>query len=403
MLDFFAAVSGCAHVVVPEASAEAMRYYNSGNILWIVQQAWGFIVPLLFLFSGLTGKMSSFAQKWGKKWYFVIIIYLILFTAISQILNFPLDYYSGYIRQHAYGLSMQTLGRWFENYGKEVVISFVAMAAFVWIFYLLLKKSPRRWWFYSSLATIGIMFIITFIQPIWVDPLFHTFGPMTDKKLEKQILNLAAKAGIEGGRVYEVDMSQDTKQMNAYVTGFGASSRIVLWDTTIKQMGTSEILFVMGHEMGHYVLHHIWWGMAFYSVLTFIVFYLTYRSAKYLLRRYHKRFGFNDLANIASLPLLLLLVGFYTFLANPLVNYFSRYIEHEADRFGLEITQDNKAAGESFLILQRENLANPHPGMIYKFWRSSHPPLGERVDFFNSYCPWNQDEPLKYGKYFREE
>jgi Zn-dependent protease with chaperone function len=226
---------------------------------------------------------------------------------------------------------------------------------------------------------------------------------MTDKKLEKQILNLAGKAGIEGGRVYEVDMSQDTKQMNAYVTGFGASSRIVLWDTTIKQMGTSEILFVMGHEMGHYVLHHIWWGMAFYSVLTFIVFYLTYRSAKYLLRRYHKRFGFNDLANIASLPLLLLLVGFYTFLANPLVNYFSRYIEHEADRFGLEITQDNKAAGESFLILQRENLANPHPGMIYKFWRSSHPPLGERVDFFNSYCPWNQDEPLKYGKYFREE
>ena len=246
------------------------------------------------------------------------------------------------------------------------------------------------------------MFIMMFVQPIWIDPLFNKFGPMKNKQLEAEILLLASRAGIENGRVFEVDKSQDTRQLNAYVVGIGSSNRIVLWDTTIQQMTPNEILFVMGHEMGHYVLHRIWWGMAFYSILTFAVFYLTYRSANVLLHRYHKRFGFNDLSSIASLPLLLLLVSFFMLLSSPISNYFSRCIEHHADQFGLEITKDNQAAGQAFIALQQENLANPRPGPIFKFWRSTHPPLAERVDFCNRYCPWKEQEPLKYGKHFKD-
>ena len=104
----------------------------------------------------------------------------------------------------------------------------------------------------------------------------------------------------------------------------------------------------------------------------------------------------------ASFPLLLLLIGIFMLLATPLSNWFSRHLEHEADRFGLEITQDNQAAGEAFIVLQHGNLANPRPGPIYNFWRNTHPALGERVDFCNSYCPWNEQEPLEYGKYFKE-
>jgi STE24 endopeptidase len=403
MLEMFAALPECAQVAVPEATAQAMKYYNSGNVLWIVGQAWSLIVPLLFLWWGLTGKMSKFAQKWGKKWYFVIVIYLALYLLIAQLLEFPLDFYAGYLRQHAYGLSTQTLSRWFDNYGKGILVTFIAAAAFVWIFYLLLKKSPRRWWFYGSLATIGIMFVTMLVQPVWIDPLFNKFGPMKDKQLETQILALASKAGIQGGRVFEVDKSQDTKMLNAYVVGFGATKRIVLWDTTIKQLTTDEILFVMGHEMGHYVLHHIWWGMAYMAVISFAIFYLTYRSANYLMRRYHHRFGFHDLSNIASLPLLLLLINLFVLLTTPLTNYFTRTIEHEADRFGLEITQNNTAAGEACVALQQENLAIPRPGLLFKIWRSSHPSLGDRIDFANSYCPWKQHEPMKYSKYFQEE
>jgi Zn-dependent protease with chaperone function len=402
MLEIFAALTECAQVAVPEASEQAMRYYNSGNILWIVNQTWSLIVPLLFLWWGLTGKMSGFAKKWGKKWYFIIVIYLALYLTISQLLNFPLDFYAEYFRQHEYGLSSQTLGRWFSNYGKSFLVGFIGAAAFVWVFYLLLKKSPRRWWFYGSLASIGIMFITSLIQPVWIDPLFNKFGPMKDQQLEEQILNLASKAGIQGGRVFEVDKNQDTKMLNAYVVGFGSTKRIVLWDTAIKEMTPNEILFVMGHEMGHYVLNHIWWGMAYYAVLSFAVFYLTYRAADFLMRKYRHCFGFNDLSNIASLPLLLLLINVFMLLISPISNYFSRYCEHEADRFGLEITQDNTAAAEAFIVLQQGNLANPRPGSLFKMWRNTHPAVGDRIDFCNSYCPWKRQEPLKYAKYFKE-
>ena len=392
----------CSHVAVPEATALAMQFYKSGNILWIVEQAWTFIIPLLFLMTGFTGRLATFSHKVGRNWFFTIAVYLVLFIALYQLLFLPLEFYAGYIRLHAYGLSEQPISRWLANYIKGGVVAIVGAVAFVWIFYLLLKKSPRRWWFYSSLASIGVLFITVFIQPIWIDPLFNKFGPMKNKELEQQILHLASRAGIENGRVFEVDKSQDTKTLNAYVVGFGSTNRIVLWDTTIQQMPTDQILFVMGHEMGHYVLHHIWWDMVYLTVLSFAIFYLTYRSANFLLKRYHKRFGFTHLHQIASLPLLLFLITLFLFLLSPLSNYISRCMEHEADRFGLEITQNNKAAAEGFITLQQKNLGNPRPGNFYKFWRASHPPLGERIDFSNCYCPWKQGQQLKYEKDFRE-
>lgn len=400
MFEFFFAAQ-CANVIVPDATDQAMRYYQSGNIIWILQQFLLLGIPLLFLFTGFSGKLGTFAKKWGKSWYLTLVLYLVLFICIYQLIDFPLDFYAGYLREHQYNLSTQTFGRWLGNYSKGTLISIIAAAAFIWIFYLLLKKSQRKWWFYSSLAAIVLLFFTMFVQPIWIDPLFNNFGPMKNKELEKQILELASRAGIDNGRVFEVDKSKDTQKLNAYVVGFGATNRIVLWDTTIREMEPDQILFVMGHEMGHYILHHIWWFLIYFSALSFLVFYLTYRSANYLLHRYKKRFGFNHLYDIASFPLLLFLLAFFLFLSTPLSNVISRCMEHQADRFGLEISQNNKAAGEAFLTLQRENLANPRPGPLYKIWRCTHPPLSERVEFCNTYCPWEEGKPLKYGKYFR--
>lgn len=391
----------CAQVAVPAATEQAMRFYKSGNLLWMVQQGWSLFIPLLFLFTGFSGKLGKLSQKWGRNWYFTIVVYLILFIALYNILYFLVDVYSDFIRQHAYGLSVQSFGRWLGNYGKNLLVMMLISALFVWIFYLLLKKSPRRWWIYCALVSIGIGFILTFVKPIWIDPLFNHFGPMKNKQLEQQILSLASRAGIENGRVYEVDKSQDTKTLNAYVTGFGSSARIVLWDTTIARMKPDEIIFVMGHEMGHYVLNHVWWDMLYNAGLAFIMFYLIYRSANFLMRKYQKRFGFKQLYEIASLPLLLFLASLFILLTTPLSNYVSRYMEREADRFGLEITQNNQAAAEAFIVLQQQNLANPTPGPIYKMWRCTHPSLGDRIDFCNHYCPWREDLPLKYGKDFK--
>lgn len=391
----------CAQVIVPEPSRETMSYYRSGNILWIIQQAWSLIVPLLFLYKGFTGKLAHLSERCGKNWYFTIVIYLVFFIFLSTLLNLPLDFYSGYVREHTYHLSNQSLVRWFYKYAISMGVSIGGAAAFVWIFYWVLKKSPRRWWLYGSLASTAILFIMMFIQPIWIDPLFYRFGPMKNKELEQEILALAARAGIEQGRVFEVDMSKDTTKLNAYVTGFGSTNRIVLWDTTIQRMTPNQILFIMGHEMGHYILHHLWWDLLYLALLAFLIFYLTYKSATFLLHKYHHQWRFNRLDSIASLPLFLFLITLFSLLTSPLTNAFTRCLEHNADRFGLEITQDNQAAGEGFIVLQLENLSNPRPGKLFKFWRSTHPPLGERVDFANSYCPWKEGQPLKYSKHFK--
>jgi Zn-dependent protease with chaperone function len=395
-------LGACANVIVPEASPEAMSYYNSGNLLWIVNQAWSFIVPLLFLFTGFSGRLGAFAQKVGKNWFLTVLTYLVVYVVLNQIFDLPLAYYAGFAREHAYGLSTQTFSGWVNNWLIGSAISLVFTLAFVWIFFLLLKKSPKKWWMYSSIVAVAIVFFLSFIQPVWIDPLFNKFGPMNNKELEGDILSLASRAGIEDGRVYEVDKSAETKTLNAYVVGFGKTNRIVLWDTTIARMSTNEILFVMGHEMGHYVLHHMWWGLAFFACVITAVLYLTSKSVGYLFRIYKKKFGFEHLYNIASLPLFILVINFFTFFTAPIDNYLSRTLEHNADTFGLEITRDNQAAGDAFVVLQQDNLANPRPGLLYKIWRCSHPPLAERVEFCNTYCPWAEGKPLKYGKFFEQ-
>jgi STE24 endopeptidase len=389
-----------SNVVVPEATEQAMSFYHSGNILWIVQWAWSLIIPLLFLVTGFSGKLGAFAEKYGKKWFFSILIYLAIFVSLYQLLNLPLEFYASYLREHEYGLSTQTLGRWLDNYIKWTMVILFSAWAFVWIFYLLLKKSPHRWWLYSSVLSIGIAFLMMFIQPIWIDPLFNQFESMKDKQLEKRILALASQTGIEHGRVFEVDKSKDTKTGNAYVAGLGDTKRIVIWDTSIKGNSTEGILFLMGHEMGHYVLSHGWLFMGYFAILTFAISYLTYRIAHTVLVRFHRRWGFKHLYEIASFPLILFLISFFILLSTPVFNYFSRYMEREADRFGLEITQNNEAAAGLFANAMHDHLANPRPGIIYKIWRGHHPSPGERADFCNSYCPWKKGEPLQYDKYF---
>ncbi len=393
-------LGACANVIVPDATPEAMSYYNSGNVLWVINQAWSFIVPILFLFTGFSGRLGKVAANIGKNWFMTIATYLVMYTVLNQILNLPLDYYSGFVREHAYGLSTQSFSGWMNNWLIGSALAIVFAVAFIWIFFLLLKKSPRKWWIYGSMVSIVLVLFFSLIQPMVIAPLFNKFGPMKDKQLEESILHLASRAGIENGRIYEVDKSQETKTLNAYVVGIGKSNRIVLWDTLLQRMNDREVLFVMGHEMGHYVLHHIWWGLAFFAVMITFILYLTSRTVGYLLHRYKKQFGFKHLYDIAALPLFILVINFYSFFTAPIDNYFSRTIEHNADIFGLEITQDNQAAGESFLILQEDNLANPRPGLLFKIWRCSHPPLAERVAFFNTYCPWENGQPLKYGRFF---
>jgi len=388
--------------LVPAPTDKAMRYYHSGNVLWLVNLFWGLLIPALFLFTGFSAKIRDWAQRLGRKWFFVIGLYFIFFTILNFVIDFPLSYYQGFVRQHSYELSNQTFGKWFGDAIKSLLVGLVGGVLFLWVPYLLLKKSPRRWWLYTALLMIPFLFFVMLISPVWIDPLFNKFGPMNDKALETKILALADKAGIEGSRVYEVNKSVDTKAVNAYVTGFMNTKRIVLWDTIIAKLDEQELLFVMGHEMGHYVLGHVIKGILFFSILILLTLYAAYRVAGAVIEKFKHRFGFDQLSDIASLPLILLLVSIFTLVITPIAMTFTRYQEHESDRFGLEITQSNRAAAMAFVKLQQENLGNPRPGLLYKLWRASHPTLGERIDFCNAYRPWEKGEALRYGQLFKK-
>ncbi len=385
-----AALPECATVAVPVATETAIRHYDIGNLLWTLELILSFAIPLVILMTGFSAKIERFAYRLGKYWFFSISIYLVLFIAIYQIVSLPLDYYSSYVFEHAYGLPTQSLSKWAANYGKSALLYMIGSILFVWIFYLLLLKSPKRWWLYSSLVAISITFFITFITPIWIDPLFDKIGPMKNKELEQKLLALAARAGIQNDRVYEVEKSGDTKMINAYVTGIWGSERIVIWDTSANSKDIDGLMFIMGHEMGHYVLNHNWWFLLYFSISTFVIFYLIYKAGNYLIRLYHNDFGFNHLYHIASLPLFLFLINLFSFLVSPLFNYISRDMERAADRFGLELTHNNYAAANLFAEMAEDNLANPNPGKIYLFFRATHPSLKERIEFCNSYCPWER-------------
>jgi STE24 endopeptidase len=389
-------------VAVPAMTAQAADYYESGNILWVFDTLWGILIPALFLFTGLSARIRDLARKLGKRWFFIVGIYIVLFTILTFIVDLPLSYYEEFVRQHAYGLSNQTPGKWAGDSIKSLLVGCIAGFAFLWVPYLLLRKSPQRWWLYLGLLMIPFFFLILLVTPVWVEPLFNDFGPMKDKDLEGRILALAGRAGIDGGRVYEVNKSVDTKKINAYVTGFLGTKRIVLWDTTIEKMSEPELMFVLAHEMGHYVLGHIWKLIFFLSGLLLITLYAAHRAAGWLIGRFRERFGFTELSDVASVPLVILLINvFGLIIVNPAGNWFGRSIEHEADRFGLEITQDNHNAATAFVKLQSENLGNPRPGLLYVIWRADHPVLGDRIDFANTYRPWTRGEPLEYGGYFR--
>lgn len=390
-------------VPVPEPSEKAMQYYRSGNVLWLVNTIWGLLIPALFLFTGFSARMRDWVKKVNTNWFVVIVGYILLFLVFNYVIDFALSYYQGYVRPHAYGMSNQTFGKWFGDGLKNLMVGAIGGSLFLWVPYLLLKKSPNRWWLYTGLLMVPFLFLMMLLQPIFISPLFNEFGPMKDKELEKKILAIADRAGIEGSRVYEVNKSVDTKAVNAYVAGFMGTKRIVLWDTIIEKLDEDELLFVMGHEMGHYVLGHVIRTILILSLIMIVTLFAIHKVSAWVINKYQDRFGFTELSDIASLPLLILLFGLASFVITPIALGMSRANEHEADRFGLEITQTNYPAASAFAKLQEENLGNPRPGLLHVLWRGSHPSLGNRIDFCNSYRPWEEGKPLKYGHLFREE
>jgi STE24 endopeptidase len=362
----------------------------------LVDSIYGLFVLLAVLWWKLGPRYRDWAEKASRQRFVQVLIFAPLIALTIDILSLPTDIY-GHRISRAYGLSVQGWGSWFWDWSKGELLSVIVTIVVVWILYAVIRKSPQRWWFYFWLATLPLIVGVVFIAPLVIDPMFHNFEPLQkkDPALTAQLEKMVQRAGenIPPDRMYWMDAKEKTTELNAYVTGFGASKRIVVWDTTIAKMDTPQIVFVAGHEMGHYVLHHISKGIAFGAVMLFIAFYIGYRAIEWVLRHWGPGWGLRGLDDLASFPALLLVIGILATIGEPIGNAFSRYVEHQADQYGLEVTHgltphSGEVAAQSFNILGDVDLADPDPSRLRVILFYTHPSVPQRIEFALHYDPW---------------
>lgn len=365
----------------PELEETVYSYRIDLLKVWAVRLIATFLLPLIFLVSGLSQKISIFAQN--KHSLFASgIIYGLIFFGMMFLINLPINYYGSYYLGYKYGLSNQTLLRWLELNIKSFLVNYAVISLFLFIPFLIIYKSPNMWWFNLWLISIPVIVFIVFISPFVIDPIFNNYRPLEDGALRDEITEILEKADIEDASIMVVDKSKDTKAMNAYMTGIFSAKRIVLWDNTINNLETKEVVSITAHEIGHYVKGHIWKNILFGIAGTFVILYLLNISANWVLAESKGAFGFKNMTNLAVIPLFLILINLFNFFGSPIQNGLSREFERQADRFEISLTKDRESAVSALKKINYTNLGLPRPSKFYEFWYYSHPSLEERIEFY---------------------
>jgi len=371
---------------------EMIRHSRIYDVLYFVDFVYGIGVLIFILRSGWSANMRAFASRLVRWRFVAAMLYFVLLSLVTAVLTFPLDLYGGFIVPHQFDLTNQSFAAWIGDFGKALAVNLVISSPIAAVALILIRRI-RRWWFALWIGSIPLIILGVLAQPLIIDPLFNNFQPLRDASLRQALLDEASRAGIENKRVYEVDKSKQTKEMNAYVTGIGPSARIVMWDTLLAKLDRDEILAVMGHEMGHYVLKHLWKGIAFAIAVTFLGFFIAQRMFEWGLARWGGGWRVEGRADPAAIPWLLAVSSILAFLLSPVYSGYSRHVEHQADVFGLELTHLNEAMASSFVKFAEDSKANPRPPRFIEWWRYSHPSLGRRIDFVLAYKPWEKGQP----------
>ncbi len=295
------------YTLSPERDKKARALSAVHLRMLVVNLIYGLVVLLVVLRLKLAPKFRDIAEKVSSKRVLQALIFAPLITLAIDILSLPTGIYGNWI-ERVYGLSIQGWPSWFWDWTKGEFLSVILSFVVVWILYSVIRKSPKRWWFYFWLAALPLIAALIFMQPLIVDPMFHKFEPLQvkDPALTAELEKMVQHAGkdIPPERMFWMGAGEKTTTLNAYVTGFGASKRIVVWDTTIAKMNTPQIVFVAGHEMGHYVLGHIPKGFAFLAVLLLVIFYIGYRTIGWVLAKWGPQWGIRELGDWASYPAL---------------------------------------------------------------------------------------------------
>jgi Zn-dependent protease with chaperone function len=322
------------------------------------------------------------------------LVIAIVFAIIS-ICDLPIDMAYHGLSLH-YGISILGWPGWFVDWLKGQALGMLITVPVIWGFYFLLRRSPKRWWIYAWAACVPLILFGAWVEPYVVEPLFNHFEPLdrNHPELVGPIEKLLHKAGVSipKDQLFEMRASAKTNSLNAYVSGFGSSKRVVLYDTIIRKEPEPELMTTFGHELGHYVLGHIVRGMIYAIALMFLGFYCTYLLITVFVSKWGRRFDVPSPADAASLPVFALILLLLNFFSEPLANAYSRLQEHQADAYSLYITtgvipDPGQAAARAFQIEGETDLEPPDPNPFIVFWLYSHPPIRDRVRFSAGYKP----------------
>ena len=359
------------------AKARSDAYFEGGYWLILWDFLYGVVVVWLLLKLGWSAALRNLAERITRFKPLQTMIYWAEYSLVSFILLFPITVYENYFREHKYGLATQTFGPWMGDQLKSLLIDVLLGGIVVALLFGVVRRFPRTWWLWG--AGVSIMFVIlgALISPVYLLPLFNTVKPLNDPKITAPILSLARANGIAVSDVYEIDASKQTTRMSANVSGFASTLRITMNDNLLNRASSEEIQSVMGHEMGHYVLNHIYKLIFFFAVILIVGFALLSWAINWSLARWGEAWQLRGIGDTAVVPLVALLAAIFFFLLTPLFNTYIRTQEHEADMYGLNASRQPDGFAQAAIHLGEYRKMDP--GTVEEWLFFDHPSGRNRI------------------------
>ncbi|HEV7672422.1 MAG TPA: M48 family metallopeptidase [Thermoanaerobaculia bacterium] len=363
--------------VSPADKESSDSYFEGGYWLQLWSFLYGLGVAWLLLSRGISARLRDAVESASRVRAVQTFLYSVGYFIAAALLTLPLTIYQDFWREHSYGLSNMTFGSWFRDAAVGLGVSVILGSLFVVLLYWVFRKAPRTWWIWGTAAALVGLLFVALIAPVYIAPLFNTYKPLGEGALKSNILSLARANGIPADNVYEVDASKQSKRVSANVSGLGSTLRITLNDNLLKRATPASIQAVMGHEMGHYVLNHVYEFIPFFAIVILVGFGFLRWSFDRILSRYGARWGIRGIADPAGLPLLAAILSVYFFVLTPILNTSIRSNEAEADIFGLNASRQPDGFAEVALLLGEYRKLEPSPLEEWIFF--DHPSGRSRI------------------------
>ncbi|HTU48733.1 MAG TPA: M48 family metallopeptidase [Bryobacteraceae bacterium] len=377
--DFNAVKATDAYMALIPASSTARSnaYFEGGYWLILWDFLYGAAVSLLLLNFRWSAAMRDLAERITRFRFLQTFIYWVEYLILTSALTFPLGFYEGYIREHKYGLATQTLGPWLGDQGKGLLVGLVLGGILVAVLFAIVRRLPNTWWIWGAVVTMLFLVFVMLISPVYLQPIFNKVTRLNDPKITQPILSMARANGIPAKDVYQIDASRQSNRMSANVSGFGNTMRITLNDNLLRRGSPEEIQAVMGHEMGHYVLHHIYKDIIFFLIIVVCGFAYLRWGLNWCLARWGEKWRIRDIADPAILPLVVLLASIYFFVLTPVTNTQTRTAEYEADMYGLNASRQPDGFAQAAIHLGEYRKMKPGPVEEWIFF--DHPSGYNRI------------------------